>query len=86
MEIPCTLTFTADKHSIDKMKQLIGKIDSVVASQVKEKNKEKPVQDRELEADKQGNSHNCSPSPKVMKLDLTGSSQRRFDRKYSHDL
>ena len=73
MEISCTLTFAADKHSIDKMKQLIGKIDSVIASQVKEKNKEKPAQDLELEADKQGNSHDCSPSPKVMKFDLIGS-------------
>lgn len=70
----CTLTFQADKHSIDKMKQFLSKINSVVASQVKEKKTEESVK---LETDQE--QQEDSLKPKVIKLDLTVSSDDPCD-------
>ena len=45
LEIPCTLLFTGDRESIDKMKQLVEKVDIVIsdASHIKEENEGLPL-------------------------------------------
>ena len=68
LEIPCTLIFTTEEQSsIDKLRKLLKQVD-VVVSLVKEKQKEEKQEQEEKK--KPEESWDCSPHPKVIKLDL----------------